>query len=331
MSRLKWLALSQRFEIFEKAIRSNNAIKERNIKKQKIVRKKVMAAVTKRLETEPELEQEAKDLKKNFFITKYKGQHLKPVDKIKNSWRTNHEECPNLVGNTYELKLSITEMADVFKIKGDIEADHGYSFSHQITMYFPTYFQKQVIKSQFTLYDGFVGDADANERQKSALVNLTQVDTNIFRDISTTPDKVPTNENIQNDIKDEVPSIRIMRLKSCAFFIDYICLVPDKPDWLKKQMAVIGAQDRVDTLLKSAFNYLDVNDLASVNQINEDSAAEHRRALDRLNDVYNSHNQFQGKTVGTQEGEQTIFVNQMPNKGQYNDVYNMEQHLLKTV
>jgi len=56
MSRLKWLALSQRFEIFEKAIRSNNAIKERNIKKQKIVRKKVMAAVTKRLETEPELE-----------------------------------------------------------------------------------------------------------------------------------------------------------------------------------------------------------------------------------------------------------------------------------
>ena len=73
MSRLKWLALGQRFEIFEKAIRGNAAIKERNIKKQKMIRKKVMTAVTKRLETEPELEQEAKDLKKNFFITKYKG------------------------------------------------------------------------------------------------------------------------------------------------------------------------------------------------------------------------------------------------------------------
>lgn len=34
MTRLKWIPLEQRYEIFEKAMRSNKAIKQKNIKKQ---------------------------------------------------------------------------------------------------------------------------------------------------------------------------------------------------------------------------------------------------------------------------------------------------------
>ena len=189
-------------------------------------------------------------------------------------------------------------------------------------MYFPTYYQKMVIKSQFSLYDVFCNDTDPNEEQKSALMKLTKVDANIFRDISTEPDKVPNNKELTYELKDA--NIKIMRLKSSNSWLVYCILVPAKPDWLKKQSSILSNTDKVDSLLTNAFNYLDVNDLASVNQINEDSAAEHRKAVDRIVDPNNPNSQFKTKTIGTQEGESVIFVDHMSIKGAYNNAYNME-------
>jgi hypothetical protein len=125
--------------------------------------------------------------------------------------------------------------------------------------------------------------------------------------------------------------VKIMRLKTAAWWIDYVALVANIPSWLKEQQAILNHVDRIDTLLQSAFNYLDVNDQASINQINEDSAAEHRKAIERLSDEKNPHNQFKAQTVGTQAGEQTIYVDNMSRKCAQNDPYAMEQHLLKTL
>lgn len=179
------------------------------------------------------------------------------------------------------------------------------------------------------MYDVFCDDNDPNEDQKSALMKLTKVDANIFRDISTEPEKIPTNKELTFELKDA--NIKIMRLKSTNSWLVYCILTPKIPDWLKKQNSILSNTEGSDTLLKNAFNYLDVNDLASVNKINEDSAAEHRKAVDRLVDPNNPNNQFKTKTIGTQEGESVIFVDHMYIKGAYNDAYNMEQYLLKTV
>jgi len=55
-------------------------------------------------------------------------------------------------------------------------------------------------------------------------------------------------------------------------------------------MAILGNVVSNDSLLVSAMNYLDVNDLATVNSINEDTANEHRKAVERQNDPLNPHN-----------------------------------------
>jgi hypothetical protein len=55
-------------------------------------------------------------------------------------------------------------------------------------------------------------------------------------------------------------------------------------------MAILGNVVKNDSLLVSAMNYLDVNDLATVNSINEDTASEHRKAIERQNDPLNPHN-----------------------------------------
>lgn len=109
---------------------------------------------------------------------------------------------------------------------------------------------------------------------------MTRIDTNIFRDISTTRNKVPTDQGIAEDLADE--NIRIMRLKSASYWIEYVCMVPTEPDWHKKQQALLNNENPIDSLIVNGFNILDANDLASVNRIHEDSALLHQQMLKRL-------------------------------------------------
>lgn len=115
--------------------------------------------------------------------------------------------------------------AEQYGIKGDIELDHGYSFSYRVTVKFPQYFQRQMIKSQFSLYDVFAKDEDKNKVQKHTLTNMTRVDTNIFRDMSTTPNMVPDDESLAYELRND-HDIKVIRLKSSAYWIDYVCMLP---------------------------------------------------------------------------------------------------------
>ena len=127
-----------------------------------------------------------------MYILMYSSQS----EKIANSWRSDHDNVPNLINNLHELKIRIIESALLYDVDGDIEMDHGYSFSYRVTVKFPQYFQRQCIKSQFSLYDVFATDTDKNQVQKHTLANMTRIDTNIIRDISTTPNLVPDDESL---------------------------------------------------------------------------------------------------------------------------------------
>ena len=70
-----------------------------------------------------------------------------------------------------------------------------------MTVKFPQYFQRQCIKSQFSLYDVFATESDKNQVQKHTLINMTRVDTNIFRDISTTPNMVPDDDSMAYELR----------------------------------------------------------------------------------------------------------------------------------
>ena len=67
----------------------------------------------------------------------------------------------------------------------------------------------------------------------------------------------------------------MIRLKSCTHWLDYIALMPNIPDWLKKQNAILTHKNPIDSLLRSGMDFLDVNDVASVARIIEDNAILH--------------------------------------------------------
>jgi hypothetical protein len=91
-------------------------------------------------------------------VVNYRNKITNKTEKIQASFRTDHQLAPTMINNILELKVNIVDKALEYGIYGDIELDQGYSFAYQITIFFPTYFQKQIIQSQFSLYDAFSGD-----------------------------------------------------------------------------------------------------------------------------------------------------------------------------
>jgi hypothetical protein len=74
---------------------------------------------------------------------------------------------------------------------------------------------------------------DPNNVKKRTLNQMARIDTNIFRDVSTTKHTVPTDEAIHSELKNV--HIKIMRLKAAGFWMDYCVLTPSEPDWYQKQ------------------------------------------------------------------------------------------------
>lgn len=103
---------------------------------------------------------------------------------------------------------------------------------------------------------------------------MVKIDTNIFKDISTTKNNVPSQDYLNTD--PSFQDIKVTRLKTCSYWIDYVCVFPKIPNHALKQAAHLSTNNPIDSLLKSAMNFLDVNDLATVNKILEETARLHQ-------------------------------------------------------
>ncbi len=103
---------------------------------------------------------------------------------------------------------------------------------------------------------------------------MAKIDTNVFRDLSTTKQGIPTQDSLAYD--QGFSNIQVIRLKGCGSWIDYVCLEPQIPGYLEKQAAFLSTNNPIDSLLKSAINFLDVHDLATTNRIIEETARAHQ-------------------------------------------------------
>lgn len=194
------------------------------------------------------------------------------------------------------------KQAAYFNLRGDIEMDHGYTYCYQVTIFFPGYFQKQVLKSQFSVYDL---EEDPNQSKKRTLQSMVRIDTNIFRDVSTTKNQVGTDEAINAEMRNS--EIKVMRLRSSDSWIHYIILQPTECEWYQKQQALLNIDNPIDSLLRAGFNFLDVHDMATINRINEDNSALHQKSINKLLKS-DPNSQIVRTTLHTQDGEKVFEV-----------------------
>jgi hypothetical protein len=71
--------------------------------------------------------------------------------------------------------------------------------------------------------------------QKRSLNAMTRIDTNIFRDISSTTGAIPSDEAIAQEFKNA--NLKVIRVKSAIYWLSSITLKASEPDWHRKQQA----------------------------------------------------------------------------------------------
>ena len=95
----------------------------------------------------PDLQSDLKEVLDQYYCKKYDKMFTSFLDKQSHSWKGNHDEAPRLIADSNLLKIKILDRASGLKLTGDIELDHGYSYSYQVQIFFPSYFQVQILKS----------------------------------------------------------------------------------------------------------------------------------------------------------------------------------------
>jgi len=77
-------------------------------------------------------------------------------------------------------------------------------------------------------------------------------------------------------------------------------------------------------------NFLDANDLASVNRINEDNALLHQQAIRKLA-ANNPHDMVVLKTHQSNDGEKKLAINISQYVSSMNEAAQMDKHLMHAV
>ena len=93
---------------------------------------------------------------------------------------------------------------------------------------------------------------------------------------------------------------------------------------------MLNCDNPVDTLLKNVFDFLDVNDLATINRISEDSAHQHKETITKLQQG-NPHDRARKVMHTTSDGEKAILIDPLNLVNSKNEAANVEAHLLNSV
>lgn len=80
-----------------------------------VVEEKVIQSITDKY---------TKHLKEEEFLSRQ--------EQLINSYVSDHEQPPVIISNNFELKMTLQEFAKGFGITGDLDLDHGHSFSYQV-------------------------------------------------------------------------------------------------------------------------------------------------------------------------------------------------------
>jgi len=108
---------------------------------------------------------------------------------------------------------------------------------------------------------------------------MVRVDPSVFRDISTNQALIPSDESLADEISRL--QLKVIRLKASSWLGSIVC-TPKIEDWHRAQTAILYSEDNpIDTLLSGALDFLDVNDLASVNLVITEASQIHLEVVEK--------------------------------------------------
>lgn len=130
MSRLKWLPLSGRFEIFDATVVRYFEVRNQSLARQEKFVNDIVEHTREHNIQSVELLDELKALKNQYHITKYKKSMRDLKDRVIGACRPDYEIAPDMINNVPEAKHKIVKLAHLYGLKADLDQDNGYSFAY---------------------------------------------------------------------------------------------------------------------------------------------------------------------------------------------------------
>jgi hypothetical protein len=153
IDKLKWVAMQNRFEIYESSMLFIKDQRDDSLEDQKDHLDELTHLAKKDIKRKLATDDNVEEVKNTYHYTIFREKTLNKADEIKSAMKYDHERLPGYISNSLELTLDVLGRSEEYDIHGNIDLDQGYSFLYQIAIFFPMQFQKQVIKMTFEPYD----------------------------------------------------------------------------------------------------------------------------------------------------------------------------------
>jgi len=169
---MKWIKYTDRFDTLRESRHSLIKLRNAHNKRQKdlcttvsdILREKLVRAG---IDTEKVVTAVVETYTKSIREKEYASE----TDKVLSTTQYDYAKLPMLHVLAIELKLDLKDISREFDIYGDIDVDNGHSFTYQIQVHFPVFFQKHVENNKFDLYDTFPIDEEGGVQSRGSKKN----------------------------------------------------------------------------------------------------------------------------------------------------------------
>lgn len=121
MAKLKWLPISDRFEIFDGAVDSYFRMRAANIEGQNELVEELQRATRENSIESRGLLEDLYKLKHSAHITKYQKSMVGLKQRITGSCRPDYDVAPDLINNVPEAKHKIVALAKLFGLTAGLE------------------------------------------------------------------------------------------------------------------------------------------------------------------------------------------------------------------
>lgn len=261
--KIKWMWVANRTEIWKKSMALLADLKLRSVERMKLLtglddigeQKLVVSVITnvnlKNLKKQQEIRRRAKADHSTFA-----EEHKNLNEQLLGSSKDDIDAPPQILTNLKQLNGMLDLICKEFRLVGDVVSDEGHTLSYQITHLLPELFEAQRKRQEWKPYE--TPEKDITTLRMGYIQSLKRAST--------------LKKHGTEMLGVQVPGYKFIKTLSIKplDWLKFKKLTPQIPIWQRKQMIRLNEFDKQDSLLKSSFNLLEVQDISTINRVIEE-------------------------------------------------------------
>ena len=261
--RLKWTWVSNRTEIWKKSVVLMAELKLQSISRMKLLtglddigaQKVVVSLITnvnlKNLKRQQEIKSRAK-ADHSVFAEEHKNLN----DQLLASHKDEIDSPPQLITQTKQLNGLLDSICKEYMLVGDVDSDNGHTLSYQIASRLPEVFEIQRKRQEWKPYEP--PDKEITNMRMAYIQSLKRSSTLKKHGTEILPNSM-TGYKFLKPLSMKKPDWLHCRK-----------ITPQIPIWQRRQGVRLKEFNKEDSLLRSSFELLEVQDLPTINRIIEE-------------------------------------------------------------